>query len=361
MKKILIISKTFYPNTSPRANRTTQLAKELVRQGNDVTVMLPNLDVDYYKRYSVQTGVKFKSVGNQRFSNVVPVSLIQRISVRLLRMLIEFPDVELMNLVAKSLKNENDYDLLISIAVPHPIHWGVAKAIKVNKDLCKCWVADCGDPYMGCKTDTYKKLFYFKYIEKQWCKRCTFITIPEKTSISGYYPEFHEKIRVIPQGFDFDEIKLTDYSPNKIPTFAYAGGLAMHYRNPYPLLEYLCGIDQEFKFIVYNNTNILDPFKSRLKHKLEVRKYVAREELLPVLAQMDFLVNFDNNTSVQTPSKLIDYAIVNRPILSISKELNTKAVDEFLSKDYSRKMILPDLHQYDIKNVGKQFLNLIND
>ena len=358
MKKLLIISKTFYPNTSPRANRTTQLAKELVRQGNDVTVMLPNLDTEYYKQYSLETGVKFKSVGNQKFSDVKPISLVERLTVRLLRMLIEFPDVELMNMVAKSLINETDYDILISIAVPHPIHWGVAKAVKKNKNLCKLWVADCGDPYMGCKTDTYNKFFYFKYVEKIWCKRCDLITIPEESSISGYYPEFHNKIRVIPQGFDFDEIKFPSYSPNSIPTFAYAGALAMHYRNPYPLLEYLCGVNREFKFIVYNNSNILEPFKDRLKHKLEVRKYVPREELLPVLSQMDFLVNFDNNTSVQTPSKLIDYAIVNRPVLSIDANFDMTILDDFLQGNYLNKFEIQDLSKYNIVNVAESFLQL---
>ena len=358
MKKILIISKTFYPNTSPRANRTTQLAKELVRQGNDVTVLIPDLDIEYYKNYTVKTGVKFKTLGNQKYKKVLPNSLVQRIIVRFLRMFIEFPDVELVNMVSKSLLTEIDYDLLISIAVPHPIHWGVAKAIKKNKDLCKLWVADCGDPYMGCKTDTYNKFFYFKFIEKNWCKRCNFITIPERSSIKGYYPEFHDKIRIIPQGFDFNEIDLPSYSPNSIPTFAYAGALAMHFRNPYPLLEFLSSVESEFKFIIYNNSNMLDLYKNKLKHKLEVRKYVAREELLTVLSKMDFLVNFDNNTSVQTPSKLIDYSIVRRPVLSISNNLNSVAVTEFLQGDYHQKLILPNLKQYDISNVASQFLNI---
>lgn len=358
MQRILIVSKSFYPNNSPRANRTTQLAKELVRQGNDVTVLIPDLDVEYYNQYTKQTGVKFKTLGNQRFKKVIPVTLLQRITVRLLRMLIEFPEVELVRMVEKSLSTETTYDMLISIAVPHPIHWGVAKAIKVNKNLCKRWVADCGDPYMGCKTDTYNKFFYFKFIEKNWCKSCDFITIPEKLSIKGYYPEFHDKIKIIPQGFDFGEVELPPYLPNNIPTFAYAGALALHYRNPYPLLEYLCSVESEFKFIVYNNSNILDPYKNRLKHKLEVRNYVAREELLPVLSKMDFLVNFDNNTAVQTPSKLIDYAIVNRPVLSIEANFKKNIVNDFLQGNYLNKLEIPDLAKYNIVNVAENFLKL---
>lgn len=38
-KKILIISRTFYPENSPRSFRTTELAKELARQGNNLLIL----------------------------------------------------------------------------------------------------------------------------------------------------------------------------------------------------------------------------------------------------------------------------------------------------------------------------------
>ncbi|MBK6729403.1 MAG: hypothetical protein IPG60_00030 [Bacteroidetes bacterium] len=41
-------------------------------------------------------------------------------------------------------------------------------------------------------------------------RKADFISIPTKGSIDGYYPEFHSKIRIIPQGFNFDEVKLPD-------------------------------------------------------------------------------------------------------------------------------------------------------
>src|SRR5690606_8098316 len=40
-KNILILSRTFYPENSPRSFRTTELAKELARQEHGVTVLLP--------------------------------------------------------------------------------------------------------------------------------------------------------------------------------------------------------------------------------------------------------------------------------------------------------------------------------
>lgn len=359
MKKILIISKFFFPNITPRANRTTQLALEFARLGHDVTVMLPDLDEEYYREYSLKTGITFKTLGKSKFKIIKGVSFFKRILSRLLLMIFEYPDVQLVWMINKILKNESGYDMLISIAVPHPIHWGVSAAIKKNMNLCKVWAADCGDPYMGCKTDTFEKLFHFKYIEKNWCKLTDFIVIPEASAKSGYYSDFHNKIQVIPQGFNLNEFELPAYKKNEIPTFAYAGALALHFRNPIPLLDFLCTLNINFKFVVYTESAIMLPYVEKLKGKLELRKYVPRKELLEVLSQMDFVINFENNTSVQVPSKLIDYSIIKRPVISINKDFDTKVFTKFLNADYTNSYILPDIKKYDIKLIANQFLNLL--
>jgi hypothetical protein len=355
--KILIISKVYYPDISPRANRTTQLAEEFAREGHEVTVLLPDLDENYYKQYSERTGIILQNMGRLRFKPIKGDSLLSRLLRRGCQQLIEYPDIELVYLIAKKLRNMKGYDLLISVAVPHPNHWGVAIARRKNKELAKVWVADCGDPYMGCKTDTFGKVFYFKYIEKNWCRRCDYIAVPDLLAREGYYPQFHSKIKVIPQGFKLDEISVPDYSKNRIPTFAYAGALAFHFRNPLPLLDFLSTLSLDFKFIVYNQSNIVEPYQSLLGSKLEIRRYIPRNELIPVLAEMDFLINFDNNTSVQVPSKLIDYSIVKRPVLNISKDIDREVIMQFLKGDYRNEMKLRDLDAFDIRNVAKSFLD----
>jgi len=77
MKKILLISKVFFPNISPRANRTTQLALEFTRLGHDVTVMLPDLDEEYYSHYSLETGITFKTLGQSKFKPITGVRTIE--------------------------------------------------------------------------------------------------------------------------------------------------------------------------------------------------------------------------------------------------------------------------------------------
>ena len=75
---------------------------------------------------------------------------------------------------------------------------------------------------------------------------------------------------------------------------------------------------------------------------------------------MDFTVNFENSGSKQTPSKLIDYVLIKKPILSITTgDLDIKSVDEFLIGNYSNAKLIDDPDQYRIENVYNKFLELI--
>jgi glycosyltransferase involved in cell wall biosynthesis len=361
--KILIIAKGFYPLISPRSFRATELAKELVKQGHYVKVV--TFFDDAHEEFSKETGVVFSYLPSTKWKEIninggKVLSTFKRVIGRLSNLLIEYPGLEIMKLVKNYINNESShYDAIISIAVPYPNHWGVAASNW--KNIADKWIADCGDPYYGDTSDSFRKLFYFKYIEKWSFKKTDAITIPIEEAKKGYFPEFHSKMHVIPQGFDFS-IKKSEYIKNEIPTFIYAGGFIPGYRDPQPLLKYLSTIKKDFKFIIYTNKpNLVKPFFGKLKTKLEIRKYIPREELMLELSCADFLVNIDNKERVQAPSKLIDYKIADRPILNIEYgEVNTKLVDEFLNGNYQNQYVLKDFEKYDIKNVTKEFINLIN-
>ena len=76
---------------------------------------------------------------------------------------------------------------------------------------------------------------------------------------------------------------------------------------------------------------------------------------------MDFLINFDNNNSVQLPSKLIDYAIAKRPILNIKNNLIKEDVIAFINGDYTSALKIENINDYDIKNVATKFTDLIKN
>jgi len=367
-KNITIISSVIYPRITPRAMRSTELAKEFARQGHNVTLysVLGRYD---YKEFKEKYKIEVKNLGPVRFFNLnsdggeEKKSIIYRIFKKIFKKIIEFPDIELAFKTNSVLKKEKDIDLLITIAIPFPIHWGAAyRKMKSPKNFPSVWVADCGDPYMGNKL--HKRPFYFKYVEQWFCKKVDFISIPIEEAKTAYYPEFQDKIKVIPQGFDFSNVPNIITEPeNKVTTFIYAGVFYSGVRDPRPFLDYLVSEkDKSFLFRVYTKSkDIVKPYKDLLGEKLEIKDYIPREELLKEMAKADFLVNFENNTEVQSPSKLIDYALTKRPILSMNtnKELDKELISEFLENNYTKSMKIDDIQQYNIKNVVQSFLDLL--
>lgn len=92
---------------------------------------------------------------------------------------------------------------------------------------------------------------------------------------------------------------------------------------------------------------------------MEVKDYIPRDRLLQEMKKADFLVNIENISNVQTPSKLIDYAIAGRPILSISQnEIDYAVVDEFLNKNYGQQFEVKNIMQYHIRHVAQEFIKL---
>lgn len=358
---VLIVSGSFFPINSPRSFRTTELVKELCRLGHQVTLYTPKTDYDYteyLKDYPIN--MKFyKRVEERR--KFLGISIIDRIIFRFLNQFFAYPTIGSYPLLKQSLKGEKNYDLLITIAVPHSIPWAFGKLYADGIRAAKTWISDCGDPFMLEQSGNYRPPFYLKYLEKRWCKYCDYISVPTETSYLGYYPEFRDKIRVIPQGFDFDAIKMSEYKRNAVPTFAYAGSFIPGKRDPRRLFEFLATLQKPFKFIVYgtSDTSRWQDVLSKMDGRVVFERPIPRSELLPKLSQMDFLINIGNGTNVQTPSKLIDYSLTKRPILTIeTTDIKENALNECLEGNYRHCDKKIDISRYDIHNVAQQFLVL---
>lgn len=364
-QKILIISCAIFPRLSPRAQRATELAKEFSRQGNDVTLCAVLGKYDY-SSFEKEYGMSVKDLGLSRFEWITSdvekrdISLWRKVVVFLLRRCFLFPDCLIGLRVRKFLKNDKTaYDKIITIAIPYPIHFGTGYAFRHYHHLKESiWISDCGDPFTGNPYSNHP--FYFKYIERKWCETTRYITVPIPEAKDAYFTEYQNKIHVIPQGFDFSNVKLAEYAPHAVPTFAYSGMVYPLRRDPSNFLEYLTSINLNFKFIVYTtHTELFDKYKDALGDKLEYRPYVPHDQLLHELSKMDFLINIRNESTVQAPSKLIDYCYTKRPVLEITSAFKEKEiVDEFFAGNYTHASVISDIEQYDIKNVCKKFLDL---
>src|SRR5699024_10525534 len=142
--------------------------------------------------------------------------------------------------------------------------------------------------------------------------------------------------------FNFEEVEISPKLENEVITFIYAGGFYENIRDPRPFLDYISTLDVDFRFVVYTKgKSLLKGYEDKLKGKLIVKDYIPRLDIIKVMSQADFLVNFENGTAVQSPSKLIDYALSQRPILSIdSLNPDKSKVDEFFNKNYNRQYVI---------------------
>ena len=364
-KKILLVTNGFYPDISPRSFRATELAKEFARQGHDVTVLThPRTGTEAYCQ---KNGIVFKDLGSLTWPIPVPkgsgiVLLFWRIITRFSALLFEYPFIQLVPLLKKALKGVEGYDALISVAVPYPIHWGVALVHTKKNPIAKVWIADCGDPYMGQENDTFKPPFYFGWVEKWFCRKADFITIPIEGAKNAYYKEFHNKIKIIPQGFSFPKLA-TKINKNKKITFAYAGNIGSYQHYALPFFSYLNSIQKDFLFIVYTREKhiYLNNINKNILEKCLFYDYKDRDLLIADLNEVDFLLHFPYKIEIQKSLKLVDYFYLSKPILSfVADEQSYNALDEFLDYNFSKQLDKCNVDDYHIENVAKQFLALLD-
>ncbi len=366
--KILIVSVSFYPEVSPRSFRTTELVKEFCRQGHEV--VLAGLDADGRQELRKEYGFHWLSFGygewNRAFQWMVGKGGIWRMISGAMGWFLEFPHLEWYFKIPKKLRIEETFDLIISIAVPYTVHWGVNRAIKKGNIKGKVWVADCSDPFMLDVLRIRKVPFYFASFEKSFCRTANYLSVPLEGSKDGYYSEFREKIRVIPQGFDFEKEreKLPTYKKNDILTFVFAGQLLQKGRNPQHLLEFLSASAKDFRFYIFTYQKYLvTPFIKEGDERFVLCDIVPRENVMKFMRGCDFLINIMNSTPMQLPSKLIDYYIIDRPVFNMkTDELLAEdrvILNQFLESDYSGKFEFNGMEKYQISNVVEKFIELV--
>jgi len=384
-KKILLVCYGFYPEISPRSFRAFELVKEFSRLGHDVTVVIPNNDHEYNEvsnRFGINIikikgGYLFnknirKVTDNETNSNISTQKDKKNVLFVSLKKLYKYfhPNgrkFEYFYSLFKYLKKEKKgYDLTISIAMPISTHLGVALGRLFNRYLTKIAVADYGDPFTF--NPNKKQLFYYKFLETFWLKHFDYVTIPISAAKEAFkYFNIDHKIKIIPQGFDMSNVKLKEHKKENIPYFAYAGVFYEKIRDPKILFDFLITLEEDFRFVLYTNTDALklvEPYVHQLKDKLIIKNFIPREECITELSQYDFLINMQNVSSVQSPSKLIDYALTKRPVFNFDQmNFDRDLFIEFLNGNYSFEFIenAIKLNKYDIRNVANQFLMLLEN
>ena len=359
--KILIISNHAYPAQGPRAFRTTELSEQLVKMGHEV-VLYTVLGKYDYSHYQKETGVKMRHI-KPRFSTMANAgshryNIFDKFMYHYFHRLLMWPQCEFHFCVERIIKENPNMDMLITIAYPHSIHSGAARAKKrYPQKFPKTWICDCGDPFM--LNPFIKPPKFMKKYEDLWCSMCDYIAIPTKESYKGYYKKYWDKIRIIPQGFDFSKTPIAKYKKNDVPTFLFMGSIYPGIRDPHSFMDFLLKFNRPYKFIMMMRSPLEEKYVSESKGQIEYIIGKGRKEVVWECSKADFLINITNPTTVQTPSKLIDYGIANRPILDVDNDfVDPSTFIRFFEGDYSEEHKIDFLNSYRIDNVAHQFLKL---
>lgn len=350
--KILIVSFFDLEETTPRAFRAKSLTNSLKKLGHNVEfISARNFNGFDGSGKGKKLPSKFnrlvKSTLGSVLLRVVPDGKVFFESLKL------FPKIK-----SKSV------DLTISIGLPFSVHLVTWAALKLNRLTSNIVVADYGDPYST--NPVSKKPFYAKAMERFVLREFSYITVPIESAVAAYEGALitHDKVRVIPQGFDLKSDYSNNYKENPIPSFAFAGALYRKIRDPSFFFEALSEIEGEFVFHIYadlantQTIDILDPYIKKMGHRIKLHAKIPRDECLEALSRMDFLINFANATSVQAPSKIVDYVLSSRPFITIDQRgFDMKVFMSFLEKDFS-SFVKPDISDYDEMNVARKFSKL---
>ena len=382
MKQILIVSNFFYPEITPRAFRTTELVREFCRQGDQVTLVLPNKEV--YRSSPFQAAnlsilysesplikIPVKNGNGSPPTTIAKKTPAKKAIGFLKKMVFYFFPKELFLLYDRGMTGvlrhlSGDFDALISISQPLSIHLSVSLALISNRSLnCRVAIAEFSDPmFKGDYLKTFPTNWLFGYFFS-WI--FDFFVVPVATAIPAFlYFKSGKRIKVIPQGFDISNIAANNYVPNPITTFAYAGRFYKDIRNPEYLFKFLEKVDADFVFKLYIPRNdeyfmhLIENYARRTRGKLLLCDVIPRDQLIGELGKVDFLVNFNNENAKMVPSKLIDYALTGRPIISFnSSTFSENIFSEFIARKYDNATAI-NLKDYDIKIVMRSFEELIN-
>ena len=372
--RVLVLSAWYYPARNPRAFRTTELVRELHRRGHHVDLFIPkDAIVDDFGMGNVHKVDVERPLERQLTEPSAHLSL-RRVVVSFIRWASRFflgvgpRDMwyggHLFWTMCQHRKEMKDYDMEIAISYPFSVLL-VSRFIEHFYHTATVRIADCGDPLY--RNPSFAKAWYLKWAEKWVLSGYHYISVPfdrAKEAYEGLAPP--TKITTIPQGVRLVDIDCALCRPNAVPTFCYAGIFYEHIRNPKFFLDYLLTLDQSFRFVVYCledtfSQEMLSSYKKLLGEKLLIKSPIDRESLIHEMAKMDFVINFDNDNATQRPSKLIDYAMSRRPILSFNcQTFRPEVFQAFLKGDYSAQYHV-DLEQYDIRRVVDQFEELFEE
>lgn len=366
--KILIISYYYFPDINPRSIRWTSLVKDLVSNGNKVTVItaseaisadMPEKIINVSQNFIGRLRGSLSNVNIDAAENKGCSGFFRKVVRQLYFILVKnflWPDFAwtwIFPARRESIKEvliERDYDVLISVSHPFSSHL-VARKLKKKFPNMK-WIIDIGDPFYFMKEAPLNNFFLYsilnKYIEKKIFYESDHISVTTPETKERYiqsFNDFKNKIKVIPPMVadecvsNFSKIKNAQEDSSEI-NLLFVGTLYSQIRNPsrfiYLLSEASYKSQQKINMNFYGTYNGIDTTKFKSSRNFAINFYdeISRERVFEEIKKSDVLVNFGNSTEYQLPSKVVEYSFSKKVILNIITA-NEDSSKRFL-RNYSR-------------------------
>jgi len=381
--KILIITYTFSPDQNPRAFRWSVVVRNLIKSGHTIDILCSrnsksrhsiNGAVIYSvkdwlsnfssKKYDVNTKSNkeknFLFFGKKLKLSVAPF-------LKALYKIFRWPDFACGWLIPAIITGRNlcktkDYDWVVSVSHPFTSHVA-ALFIKPLLPQAK-WLVDIGDPFYLLQEPPINNRMLYGYfnkiVESYILGLANMISVTTNGTLLEYEKFFTKsrgKIKVIPPLLSTYPIRFKKTKQTKnIITLVFTGTLYRHLRSPEILL--LCfqkliescskkRLELHFYGEINDCESFFDQCPNHVKANLFVHGVVSRKEVASALAEADILVNIGNNSSLQLPSKIIEYIYYEKPMLNFTSIKNDSSLK--ILKDY------PALTIYkNNKNISKK-------
>ncbi len=362
--RLLIVSNFYTPMVSPRAFRWATIAEHWVGQGHDVDVVCAWISAR--PRHEILNGVHLHRVGKSmvqalrewvrqpstgvgRDGRMPGTSYVMERKRRLAAFTkwvhdhtwkrIYWPDYACLwyfpaLIKGKQLLASRRHDGLVTVSIPFTSH---LVGLRLKRALPSIrWVVDIGDPFSFSDAapqnnqKLYQRLNY--YAERIVFGAADAVTVTTGQTLQRYatvFPESAEKTRVVPP-----LVSIVESEPGEDAVFSGAGKLRLmfmgtlykHIRNPDFLLQLFARVLQtsladrvELHFFgnIHDCEESFGAYRSLLGEKIFLHGVVSHETAIRAMHQADILVNIGNRTAHQVPSKVVEYACVGKPILSL--------------------------------------------
>jgi hypothetical protein len=363
--KILIVSYAYFPEMSPRAFRWTALAEQLAYLGHSVEVICAS-GVGQATHECV-SGVEIHRTGSnarevvKRWlrleATVTPTStstkvgapastrskigsLIKSAYRHTVRQIL-WPDFaafwyfSALKSAHKAIKKGRP-DVVVTVSLPYTGHL-VGLALK--RRYAVRWVVDIGDPFSFMSETPLNNAALFQSLnfrsESSVLHMADAIAVTTEGTRGEYLKCFPglgpEKIVVIPPLFSptkNEEASVPFFGDSKKIRLIFAGTLYRAIRNPQALLELFRSLlltplgpklELHFFGVVNDCKPCFDSFGDLVGTKIFLHGLVSRAKAVQAMKEATVLVNLGNSTAYQMPSKVVEYVMLGKPVLNVSK------------------------------------------